>query len=53
MEKPVKNKHKTSLDHVQSGLQGMLGGMTLAIYGAFALLVLTVAFGFVYAFLVG
>ena len=48
----MKSKHKTPLDRVHSGLQGMLGGMTLAIYGAFALLVLTVAFGFVYALLV-
>ena len=49
----MKSKHKTPLDYLQNGLQGMLGGMTMAIYGAFALLVLTVAFGFVYALLVG
>ena len=49
----MKSKRNTPLDYLQNGLQGMLGGMTMAIYGAFALLVLTVAFGFVYALLVG
>ena len=49
----MKYKRRTPLDYVQSGLQGLLGSLTWAIYAAFALLVLTVAFGFLYATLSG
>ncbi|WP_200340931.1 hypothetical protein [Rhodovibrio sodomensis] len=49
----MKDKHKAPLDYVQNGLQGLLGSLTMLIYGAFALLVLMVAFGFVYAMLIG
>jgi hypothetical protein len=49
----MKEKDKAPLDYVQSGLQGVLGSLTMLIYGAFALLVLTVAFGFLYAVLIG
>lgn len=49
----MKDRRKAPLDYVQNGLQSVLGSLTMLIYGAFALLVLTVAFGFVYATLVG
>jgi hypothetical protein len=49
----MKDEGKAPLDYVQSGLQSVLGSLTMVIYGAFALLVLTVAFGFVYAMLIG
>jgi hypothetical protein len=49
----MKDGGKKPLDYAQSGLTGVLSSLTMLIYGAFALLVLMVAFGFVYAMLLG
>ena len=49
----MKDQGKAPLDYIQSGLQSVLGSLTMLIYGAFALLVIMVAFGFVYAMLMG
>jgi hypothetical protein len=49
----MKDDGKAPLDYVQSGLQSVLGSLTMLIYGAFALLVIMVAFGFVYAMVIG